>query len=298
MRVYPKTIYTDIVGMPDPILLGITVHYYNHSDVNLYMKMFIDGPSPWSSNAVELGLLNSGSNTYINLDNFTSRTKPASATTEALTLTLRGYSDAGYSILLYEFTRSLTVVFIKSDDGSWTTDFLNNFDGGTVEGWDIQTVLDGGLSPTRAIATDYLLSTPYSLKGDGYSNWNGNPQTTWGQQLKILNDANELVHLGLGALIQGAATGIPRNKWMRIVVPLPVNTTFTLKIFVGGAWTNANYTKTMSFQLFKNFTTPNKTTVYAIINIRINYGGIHFTPPEAAQGSIYIWLDDFKIISK
>ena len=128
MKVIPRTIYTDIVAMPDPMLLGITIHYYNHADENLYMKIFIEGPNPWSSNSVALDLLNSGSNSYINLDNFTSRTKPTSATTEVLTLTLRGYSDSEYSTLMYEFSRSLTVVFIKSDDGTWTTDFLNNFD--------------------------------------------------------------------------------------------------------------------------------------------------------------------------
>jgi len=294
MEVMPRTIYSDIVGMPDPMLLGVTIHYYNHSDQALYMKIFGSGPSPWSSNSVAMGTLASGSNAYLNLDNFLSRTKPTSETIEQVTLILRGYSDSGYSNLVAEFSRNVTIIMIKSDDGSWTQDILDNFDDGQYHNWDIEKVIIGGYSldtVTKSIATDYVLSTPYSLKGSGYSNWNGNPQTTFAQQLIIYKDAAKLIHLGAGAPYTGGGTDIPINKWMRLVVPLPVNTTFTIKVYVAGNWLNSNYSRVFAFQLFKSIITPNRTNVYAIINVRIYSGG-------TSNGYIHIWLDDFKIISK
>ena len=295
MEVIPKTIYTDIVDMPSPMLLGITIHYYNHSDENLYMKIFGSGPSPWSSNAVELGLLNSGSNAYINLDNFMSRTKPTSATTEVLTLTLRGYSDSEYSILKHEFSRSLTVIFIKSDDGSWTTDILNNFDDGTVQGWAAvnESGNDSGY-PLTEVKTDYVLSTPYSCGLHGATRIGGpiyqecksrfyksfttpnkdkvfaifnlryhviEPQADeWGRgkYLQIKKDADVLVHLGK-AYDTVKEDYIPKNKWIRIVVPLPKNIALELRIVI----------HSVSYHVYSN------NTIHHIIN-----------------------FDDFKILSK
>jgi hypothetical protein len=297
--VYPKTIYTDVVGMPDPLLLGITIHYYNHSDVNLYMKIYIDGPSPWSSNAVALGLLNSGLEAYINLDNFTSRTKPVSATTEVLTLTLRGYSDSGYSNLLYEFSRSLTVVIIKSDDGTWTTDFLNNFDDGTVQGWAGAKFTDDGYggTPTVIVSTDYVLSTPYSLRG--YSKvqsaqFSGYWAYARLKNLRIQNDNNDLIFIGrLYDIIHNHY--IPINKWMRFVVPLPKNTTSELRItWEAVGWGNYPMPNVKEHaKLYKSFTMPDKDQIYAILNVRITEVDVY-----EADSYIYVWLDDFKIISK
>ena len=282
LKVYPKTVYTDLVGLPDPVLLGLTIHYYNHSDQTLYMKIFISGPSPWSPNAVQLGSLGSGSSAYVNLDNFTSRTKPSQETTEELTLTLRGYNDSGYSELKYEFSRSLTVVFIKSDDGSWTTNINNNFDDGTVQGWTWFNNTGGG-TPTFSVATDYVLSPPYSLKWlsvDSY--WGG----SWGfrklittpnkdnifavinvrlgsavgdimfGRLRIIQDSSILIHLGINENVAGITQDyVPEGKWLRIVVPLPKNSTFNLDI---------------------------------AIECYVTYGTHRYVA----------WLDDFKIISK
>lgn len=299
MEIYPKTIYTDIVNMPDPMMLGITIHYYNHADENLYMKIFIEGPSPWTPNALNLGLLNSGANAYVNLDNFTSRTKPTSAITEVLTLTLKGYSDSGYTNLLYTFSRSLTIVFIKSDDGSWTTDVVNNFDDGTVQGWAAvaEQNNDNGF-PTIAVATDYVLSTPYSCKmTQKYTKYytlndlvaqvrsrlyksfstpnktqvfaiinirisgtfNAGTYEVYQKNLKIQKDSDVLVFLGRNydTVLNDY---VPKNKWIRIVVPLPANTTIQLKI--------------VQEVLFKSYYTGSQA-LYA-----------------------WLWLDDFKIISK
>jgi len=297
MEVRPKTIYTDIVGMPDPMLLGLTIHYYNHSDGNLYMKIFGSGPSPWSSNSVALELLNSGGNAYINLDNFLSRTKPASETTEQITLTLRGYSDSGYSNLVYEFARNTTVVFIKSNDGSWTQDFLNNFDDGTVQGWAQLPEKTGHGSDAQylTIATDYVLSTPYSLKMKYVAFYNGinmrerreriyksfttpNRNTVYAilnvrvdaihgcsgisyrccnKYLRINSGDTTLIHIG--RQFDNVTTEyFPRVKWMRFVVPLPKSTTLEFRIVVD----------------------------------------VGYAAYSTAGYEFYFWLDDFQIISK
>ena len=289
MKVMPKTVYTDIVTLPDPMLLGITIHYYNHSDDTLYMKIFGSGPIPWSSNAVELGSLGSGLNTYVHLDNFLSRTKPSAETTEVLTLTLRGYSDAGYSQLVYEFQRTCTVIMIKSDDGSWTQDVLNNFDDGTVQGWSILKEAGDNYygPPTLSVATDYILSAPYSLKGyyavlnmpirirvyksftlpnktQIYAIFNvrASSSATDGY-IKYLKFSyyysdveTTLIFLGKDEDIGGTGNNIPKNKWMRIVVPLPANITAELRVILKG--------------------------------FKVTSGG----------RDLILWLDDFKIISK
>ena len=298
LKVYPKTVYTDIVNMPDPMLLGLTVHYYNFSDITLYMKLLISGPSPWSSNAQTLGSLGSGLNTYINIDNFTSRSKPSNATTEVLTVTLEAYSDSGYSNLMYTFSRSLTVVFIKSDDGTWTTDYGDNFDEGTIDGWAYAKEVDNGGDYALNITTDYILSTPYSLKF-GWSLYNSGPNSDYEYRVRVYksfttpnkgtvyaifnirdysNDlrpaslagsflkylqlkSNDTVLVYLGRSYDTVqANYIPINKWMRIVVPLPSNTTVELRMILD--WYYYNHDDYLNW-------------CYASL-----------------------WLDDFKIISK
>lgn len=262
----PKTIYSDVVDMPDPMLLGITIHYYNHSDSTLYMKIFGSG-SGWSSNSVEMGSLTSGNNDYCNLDNFLSRTKPASATTETIMLTLKGYSDAGYTTEVYSFSRSVTVIFIKSDDGTWTTDYNDNFDDGTVQGWSHDA--DSGTSGL-SVVSDFVLSPPYSIRLSGE---NINPtmvyiyksittpnratvyaianvrlyvSTSFMRCLQVKN--SDTVLLQLGKDTKASATLIPISKWMRIVVPLPTNTVVDLRYRFRINWITIAY---MHFDDFK-----------------------------------------------
>lgn len=308
MQVTPKTIYSDIVNMPDPMLLGVTIHYHNYSDITLYMKIFGSGPTGWNTNSVELGSLTSGNSAYINLDNILSRTKPLGATTEMITLILRGYTDAGYSILFAEFTRTVTVIFIKSDDGSWTTDFSDNFNDGTVQGWAGAHIDAGGTvadygTISVAVTTDYVLSPPYSLKLRDY----GSSQysaTTWylwcraklykqfttpnrssvfgiidlhisgsasggissytvyGKQIKILQDSTTLIYLGKEPDVV-ESNYVPKDKWIRIVIPLPANTTLTLNI------------------------------ISAVLVKFVSTGG-----GSTQTTNLFSWLDDFKIISK
>ena len=263
LKIHPKTVYSDIVSMPDPMLLGLTIHYYNHSDGALYMKIFGSGTG-WSSNSVALGYLGTGANNYYNLDNFLSRAKPAAATTESITLTLKGYSDAGYTTEVYSFSRNVTVIFIKSDDGTWTTDFGDNFDDGTVQGW---AVVDEYYSrPTIAITAGYVLSPAYSLimqftdvynhiyfKSRLYKSfatpnkenlyaiinlrvdhacYGGNCATMYHSValIEIKEDTTVKMQLGKSAYL----TGVPDSKWIRLIIPLTKSATVILKIGVVG----------------------------------------------------------------
>jgi len=282
MEVFPKTVYTDLVDLPDPMLLGLTIHYYNHSDIALYMKIFIAGTN-WSSGSVEMGSLGSGTDAYRNLDNFSSRAKPASETTETMSLTLKGYSDAGYSTELYSFSRDVTIIMIKSDDGTWTLDEEDNFDDGTVQGWACS-----GCSFFEA-AGDYVLSAPYSLRAWRGGGGSGHYKITLDVYKSFLTpdkptvyaifnirsygviymgvpydfikiweikkNSDVLVHLGRTYDIIHAHYA-PNAKWIRIVVPLPRSVTLTLH----------QYAEWVCYQ-----------------------GGFD---------NCRLWLDDFKIISK
>jgi len=297
MKVNPKTIYTDVVGMPDPMLLGLTIHYYNHSDDALYMKVVGSGPDPWTDGSEELGSLASGSNAYINLDNFMSRERPSAGDTEELTITLRGYSDSGYATLVYEFARAVTVIFIKSDDGTWTEDESDDFDDGTVQDWTVTCELNCDTAysyPLLAVATDYVLSTSYSLKMSNryrigaavyreqrvriekefttpdkttvYAIINLRFATSedaqgegWLKYLNIKEDTTTLIHLGR-SYDTVREHYFPNNKWLRLVVPLTVNTTLTVKFI-------------------------------------IDCFGYHISGANSTA-YYYVWLDDFKIISK
>jgi len=265
MKVTPKTIYTDIVGLPDPMLLGVSIHYYNNADEAVYMKIFGSGPSPWSSNAVELGLMNSGTNAYKHLDNFLSRTKPTQATNETLTFILRAYTDSGYSQLKYEFSRTSDIIMIKSDDGTWTQEVLNNFDDGTVQGW---SAYDERTSSSVAcnVATDYVLSAPYSLKfslsiggqTEGrvrfYKSFiipdknviyaiidvrAGATGYIYSKNLKVQTDTTVLTFIGR-PLNTNEVNDYPLNKWLHIVVPLSPNTTIEIRIVFDVYNTSAN----------------------------------------------------------
>jgi len=281
-----RSIYTDLVNLPNPVYLGLTVRIFNYDDVGLYMR--VDGyGTGWTFATNNLGLLASGANQYYNLDNFGSRAKPASAVSETVTVRLRAYTDAGYTTLKWTFERVIDVVFIKSDDGSWTQDVLNNFDDGTVQGWAASNILNNYSGyPTLAVQTDYVLSTPYSLRMDGRPAIGGPAKlesrlyksfTTanrnivyavfdvrvggtyygtyqWMKQVVIYKDTDILVRIGV--YIASNAHHMPGNKWMRYVVPLPKNTTLELRIH-------------------------------------------HVTYFSADSGTrAYLWMDDFKIISK
>lgn len=275
-----RSIYTDLVNLPDPLYLGLSIRVFNYDDVTLYMR--VDGyGTGWSFTTNNLGSLASGANIRSTLDNFGTRAKPGAALTETITVRLRAYTDAAYTSLKWTYERVIDLVFIKSNDGSWIQDVLNNFDDGTVQGW--ARVREGGTSEDFTVATDYVLSAPYSLKLRGYSGsiyqWNGYIHKTFltpdraivyaildlraGRQdanmhlnhLSVRRNTTELIKFGLDYPTATPVSYFPYNKWARMVVPLPRNTSLSLRIYV-----------------------------YFRSSVTFRYGDL--------------WMDDFRIISK
>lgn len=275
----PHTIYADVVNLPNPVTLGLTARIYNYDDVNLYMK--VDGYNgAWTFATKNLGLLGSGGNFYKHMDALATRARPASETLETVTIRLRAYTDAGYTILKWTFLRTIDTWFIKSDDGSWTQDFLDNFNDGTVQGWD--KVVEAGVPSSNLliVSTDYVLSAPYSLRHELFT---AGATTFQAYIFKNFNTPNRDKVLviadvrGYGSnvtdfrlmsgqqyigttltdlLVVGdlVADSVPRDRWMRMVFPI----------------------------------TPNTANLQVRLRYRIS----------SSWATTRFWLDDFKIISK
>jgi len=281
----PRTIYDDLVNMPDPIKMSLTVRIFNYDDVGLYMRVDAYN-SAWTFNSYNAGLLGSGLNMYYSMDRMGQRAKPPSETTEVITVRLRAYTDAGYTILKWTFTRSVTITLIKSDDGSWTQDMLNDFDDGTTQGWSYTFEYGSGMGTGWFKAyTDYVLSPPYSLNLKGYGSGDPCGWSIWKsittpnrenvfaifdirwarstvaggelmgylKRMEIRKDSDVLLYVGR-AHDDVAVDYVPNHRWIRVVVKLPKNSTFTLKAFMDAH--------------------------------------------RIAGWFLYTWLDDFKIISR
>lgn len=288
-----RTIYRDIVNLPNPVKLGLTIRYFNHDDVGLYFQITGSGAG-YTFGTVNLGLLASGTDTYRNLDEFASRAKPSPTDLpngekeENITLILKAYTDSGYTNLKWTFERVVTVHWINSADPSFTLDVLNNFDDGTTQGWAAVNET-ANTSSTVAVVTDYVLSAPYSLRmRSAYTGLSypfttisrlyksfttpnrdiiyaifdvrvsraGGYDTGYLYELKALRNGTLLIQLGVTLT---GADRIPHDKWIRMVVPLPKNVTVELRI-----------------------------------TLKHSHGEYYGSYSDDA----YVWLDDFKIISK
>jgi hypothetical protein len=285
------------VNLPDPVKLGLTIRYFNYDDVDLYFQI-TGSATGYTFGTVNLGLLASGANAYGNLDAFASRAKPSvgdlpnGEMEENITLTLKAYTDSGYTTLKWTFARVVTVHWINSADVAFTVDFLNNFDDGTVQGWAVANE-NGNTAgyPTLSVVTNYVLSTPYSInmiqdpdvggvnipiRARLYKSFTTpnktkvfaiidvrvakgptSPTYVYPKNIKLQKNSDTLVFIGKPFVIgsPGTTTEHPVDKWLRIVAPLPANTTLEIRIV-------AEY--------------------YA-------------SSPHAEES---LWLDDFKILSK
>lgn len=277
----PRTIYRDMYQLPDPVLLGITVRYYNYDAVQLWFRITGEGAG-YTFTPEDLGPLAAGTNAYENLDEFASRAKPSAEASETIKLILQAYEDAGYTTLKWTYERTVQLVWIDSSDASYTVDELDNFDDGTVQGWAaFDEANNAGGFPTLEAAVDFVLSPPNSAKmtsaQDGYPVrsrlWKNfttpNRDTIYAimdvrnaitgassrvKNLRAQRDAVVLVYLGEPVDLV-LLNYIPVAKWMRIVMPLPKNTNLDVRIV-------------QEERLF------------------------------AVGDRCYLWLDDFKIISK
>lgn len=253
----PKTIYRDRFNLPDPMILGITIRYFNWDDVQLYFRV-TGQATGYTFTPVDLGALASGGNLYANLDQFVSRPKPAGEVEEEITLILRAYTDAAYTVLKWTYERVVHVVIIDSNDPSYTVDELDNFDDGTVQGWAMVRLF--GDSNSLGVASDYVLSAPYSLKakhstvgsrlqsyiwknfttpnknkvyvvfdlrqhGDAF----GGATFQWRNDV-LTRDGTVIVYLGR-PWEQGGTEDLPVDRWFRIVAVLPKNTNLDVRIY-------------------------------------------------------------------
>jgi len=248
-----RTIYGDLVNLPDPIKLGLSCRIFNYDSVTLYFKLAA-ACSGWTFAEQTEGSLASGSNMWKHHDQWGSRAKPASETTEIITLTLRAYTDAGYSILKWTFTKDVTVMIVKSNDGSWTTDYSWNFDDGTVQTW----AATGELNSTGVAlvaATDFVLSAAYSLRlyfscsvldaasaRTRISKTINTPNranvflilnlrarkeypasTSSFKAVIVRNGSTEVFQVGLSGDTQANVNLLPITRWIRLVAKLPSN---------------------------------------------------------------------------
>ena len=287
----PRTIYRDLLNLPDPLVLGVTIRYFNFDEIGLYFRVTGKGVG-YTFGTVDLGLLGSGTNAYRNLDNFGSRSKPGAETTEAINLILRAYTDAGYTNLRWTYTRTVTIIYIDSSDPSYTVDELDNFDDGTIMGWAATHEWENTVATVLAVAQDYVLSPPFSLKLDfrgpggvlctpvtkeirerlykSFTTPDKNlvyliadiriakgghyPQYSYPKYWATDKDDERLIFIGR-SYDTVTEIYIPLDKWMRVVAPLPKNETFDVRF-------------------------------------RFDILSKHVT------AGLYVWLDDFKIISK
>jgi hypothetical protein len=266
-----RQIYCDIVNLPDPLTMALGVRIFNLDSSALYMKVDATADA-WTFTAAELGILGAGSNFYRNLTSFGERARPGTPRQEALVVTLYAYSDSGYSNLVWTLARNIAVEYIQSDDETWTSDFVNNFDDGTIQGWDAHPI-PCGTGAGIGVVTDYVLSVPYALRW--YCN-HTTSQTDWdtyffksfttpdrNQVFMIADfriDHSTASDRGVYAEVDGIRTLIckinaPQDTWMRLVVPLPIDS----------------------------------------MDVAIRIGQTYF---NGASDPSKMWLDDFKIISK
>ena len=251
----PRTIYADVVNLPDPVNLSLCVRAFNYDDVTLYMQLVGVGPG-WTFTTTNLGSLASGGNAYYLRNRFGQRARPTAEATEVITVTLKAYTDAGYTNLKWTFDRAITVYFIKSDDGSWTADVVNDFDDGTQQGW--TGLGGGGYSWGTAIVTDYVLSIPYSIRirsshTSSSTNWFARFSKSFDTPNKnrvfaiadIRHNHSSASQRAIEVQVNGVkqvycGVNTPNNRWMRVVFPLPPDTV-GVAVVIGNRYYNGAY---------------------------------------------------------
>jgi len=249
-----KTIYIDCYGLPDTITLSVAFTYNNYDDVALYFKIRAESESPYwiFSGAKTLGYLGSGSSKMALWDQFAQRPNPKADVEETIKLILEAYTDRNYTNLKWTYTRLVTVKILYPYGAGWTILDEDNFDAGNVEGWEAVGVYNNYSGyPFRYIASDYVLSPPYSLAYREYG-WDSGFDIEGALRksfsipscneayatvnIRYIPDSEYLRYYKLyfaGSLKMYITNPSPyplHNRWIRMTIPLDPNTSGYLQI--------------------------------------------------------------------
>lgn len=229
-------IYMDVDKLSNPFEMSIPVGISNTEAFTLWFKITITGsPSGWSNYTDELGSITAGNNDIF-LWTF-ERGIPslvAGENDEGRIVRILAYVDAGYTDLYASQDLGVTFHWFDSTDAAWTVLDLDNFDGGTTEGWAVETgKIDAGIAgegqPT--LNAGHFLSSPMGLLngswGTDKSNYKYYNTTGYSKARIVWN-----IYCGSGAwalridadLVVSGAIGalLGYNKWNRLAFSCPI----------------------------------------------------------------------------
>jgi len=239
-------VYFDVADLPDPFTVWIPVSITNNEDVTLYFRItLVNPPTGYSDYTKDLGSVGAGASKFFTYS--FKRAQPSlvdGELDEDLLLRIEAYTDPDYTEFYGLAETSITVHYIDHNDPAWTVLYHDTFDDGTMQGWGRSKVdPEPALGRTNHLdvwlTSSHYISAPYSILF-----FDKGVSTNWTSLCKSFtvgayNKAYIIIHyyaiytfaimIGNDLLVSGA---VPKayNKWIRLVLPLPVNTTTTVYI--------------------------------------------------------------------
>lgn len=292
----PCIIYRDIVGVPETTYLGLTVRIFNWKDTTLYFSITGSGEG-YTFKTVQLGTVDSGKNKYFLLDAFATKPRPApeeleeGEKIETIELILSAYSDEDYTDLVETYTKQVTIHWINSEDPAFNTEVLNNFDDGTVQGWNLEAV-SSKTKVELSVASDYALSAPYSLKARHRYYYYSYPASTTARLYKSFTtpDKDEVFAILNIRLDRMPAEGY--DSGYAKAVEIWCNNTLLMRL--GGATTTNKDNVPLDRWIQVTVPLPKDQTVV----IEIRWSGTHGSYGGTWDQWYILWLENFRIISK
>jgi len=297
--------YQDILNMPDPINASFGIQIFNYTAVTLWFRAqgsgSEDGGTKWTwGSAQSLGSIGAGANAYFALLNLGSRVKPASAVDDNVVITIRAYTDAGYSNEVGDgYQILITYHWIKSDD--LTLLDLDAFDtDASLEGWSLVHET-GNLAPnpTLALNTSYVLSSPNAAMLNQY--FDGSTYTSSRTLRSRIEKAFTVPACTRAYIIANAkfwgyispATSGPWVRWTRYEVVVGTESCIIQGILASASAASGVLNLYTNWQRAVCLVPVNATTT---ILVRIEYQG--GTTGGSAQNTYQsrTWFDDLKVV--
>jgi len=301
--------YQDILDMPDPINASFGIRIFNYTGATLYFTAQGSGSENagakwiWGA-AQQLGGIGSGANAYFALMNLGSRVKPASAVDDNIIITVRAYTDSGYTNEVgagYQIL--ITYHWIKSD--TLTLLDLDNFDGGTLEDWSmVGETPQEALYPRWVIDTAYVLSSPNSALLDMYYQTPSVPHTMSARIEKafvIPACANAYFIANCkwrGRIRSNNQAGIYSVKWPMFQIFYNstdlsvIRDSLAYGSFFLDYYTMSSYVSTNWYRMLAKLPTNQSIT----IKIRIQYTGTGPADTYVRWLQCQAWFDDLKVV--